>query len=220
MYKVGIKSEVHGTIPLVIPPCLEIPPLFLIPSYLLGIPPWRVVRFPSTLVLGCLCTDLPPLFPSPSPFPFLQWFPISNTCPPTPPGLDSQMAPSEDGDEAVGASAPAIASSRVCAISLRLTRIAPLTCLSFSFIDMDGLTWRNDIHDSSLVRSPSPSLLLNRHCATSILSSLWMKTAILLMWVLKAWCPHKMNDSACSNPAAWSLSWCSMTAVDPSYVLD
>ncbi len=46
----------------------KIPPLFLIPFYLLGIPPLRVVRFPSTLVPGCLCTDLPPLSFSPSPF--------------------------------------------------------------------------------------------------------------------------------------------------------
>jgi hypothetical protein len=39
-----------------------------------------VVRFPSTQVPGWLYTDLP-LPSSPSPFPFPQWFPISNTCP-------------------------------------------------------------------------------------------------------------------------------------------
>jgi hypothetical protein len=39
------------------------------PSYLLGIPPLLVVQFPSTLVPGCLYTDLPPppsLFCSPT----------------------------------------------------------------------------------------------------------------------------------------------------------
>jgi hypothetical protein len=76
MYKVGIISEVHGTVPLVIPFTWKIPPLFLIPSYLLGIPPLRVVRFPSTLVPGCLCTDFPPPFFLPVPF-----FPFPNGSP-------------------------------------------------------------------------------------------------------------------------------------------
>jgi hypothetical protein len=85
MYKVDIISEVHGTVPLVIPLCLEKnPPLFLIPSDLLGIPPLRVVRFLSTPVPGCLCTDLPPPFlTSHPPFPFPQQFLILTTCPPT-----------------------------------------------------------------------------------------------------------------------------------------
>ncbi len=48
----------------------KVPPLFLNPFYLLGIPPLRVVRFPSTLVPGCLCTDLPPSFPPHPHFPF------------------------------------------------------------------------------------------------------------------------------------------------------
>jgi hypothetical protein len=89
MYKVGIISEVYGTIPLTIPLGNSpfpgrIPPLFPIPFYLLGIPPWHVAQFPSTLVPGCLCTDLPPPFLSPHPpFPFPQRFLILNTCPPT-----------------------------------------------------------------------------------------------------------------------------------------
>jgi hypothetical protein len=68
MHKIGIILEVHGTVPLVIPFTWKIPPLFLIPCYLLGIPPLRVVRFPSTLVPGCLCADLPTLSFFPSPF--------------------------------------------------------------------------------------------------------------------------------------------------------
>jgi hypothetical protein len=35
--------------------------------------------------------------------------------------------------------------------------MAPLTCLSFSFIDMDALTCMKDMPDSNLVRSASPS---------------------------------------------------------------
>ncbi len=42
-----------------------------------------VVRFPSTLLPGWLCTDPPPLSSSPFPFPLSQWFPISNACSPT-----------------------------------------------------------------------------------------------------------------------------------------
>jgi hypothetical protein len=54
MYKIDIMLEAHGTNPLITPFAWKIPPLFLNPSYLLGIPPLRVVRFPSTLVPGCL----------------------------------------------------------------------------------------------------------------------------------------------------------------------
>jgi hypothetical protein len=56
-----------------------------------------------------------------------------------------------------GLSAPAIASSLVRAISRRFSQMAPLTCLSFSFMDMDALTCMKDMPDSSLVRSASPS---------------------------------------------------------------
>ncbi len=105
-----------------------------------------------------------------------------------------------------GLSAPAIASSLVRAISRRFSQMAPLTCLSFSFIDLDALTCMKDMPDSSLVRSVSPSLPEKRPWATSIRSSLCTKTAMFLMWVRKAWWLHKMKDSASSNPAAWSLS--------------
>ncbi len=91
MYKVGIISEAYGTIPLIIPLTIpleipfawKVPPLFLNPFYLLGVPPLHVVWFLSTLVPGCLCTDLPLPLPSPSSFPAPQRFPISNTYPPT-----------------------------------------------------------------------------------------------------------------------------------------
>ncbi len=87
MYKVGIISEAHGTIPLiiplVIPLCLESPspvpePLLLTwnPSFACGDsrPLWSQVT--------CVLTSPLPL-PSPSSFPAPQWFPISNMCPPT-----------------------------------------------------------------------------------------------------------------------------------------
>ncbi len=84
MYKVGIISEVHGTIPLIIPLCLEnsspVPePLLLTwnPSFALwcnSCPLWSLV--------ACILTSSP-LLSSPSPFPFPQRFPISNMCPPT-----------------------------------------------------------------------------------------------------------------------------------------
>jgi hypothetical protein len=83
MYKINLISEVHSTILLITPLCLESLPLFL--NSLLT---WLesllcvVVRFPSTLIPGWLYTDLPPLS-SPFPFPLPQRFPISNTCPPT-----------------------------------------------------------------------------------------------------------------------------------------
>jgi hypothetical protein len=64
--------EVQGTAPLITLLTWKIPPLFLIPSYVLGIPPLRVARFPSTLVPGCLCTDLPPFFLPIPLFPFLN----------------------------------------------------------------------------------------------------------------------------------------------------
>jgi hypothetical protein len=83
-------------------------------------------------------------------------------------------------------SAPAIASSLVRAISRRFSQMASLTCLSFSFIDMDALTCIKDMPDSSLVRSVSPSLPEKRPWATSIRSSLCTKTAMFLMWVRKA----------------------------------
>jgi hypothetical protein len=83
MYKVGIILEAHGTVSLVIPLCLENPSPIPDPLYLLGIPPLHVVRFPSTLVPGCLCTDLPPLSFSPSPFSLSPTVPHFNTCPPT-----------------------------------------------------------------------------------------------------------------------------------------
>ncbi len=57
-----------------------------------------------------------------------------------------------------GLSAPAMASSLVRAMSRRFSQMAPLTCLSFSFIDIDALTCMTDMPDSSLVRSVSPSL--------------------------------------------------------------
>ncbi len=76
----------------------------------------------------------------------------------------------------------------------------------------------NDIYliyipDSRGVRLPSPSLLAKRPWATSVRSSLCMNTGMLLIWVLNAWWLHRMNESAISNFAAWSLSWCSTTAV-------
>ncbi len=78
----------HGTIPLttpwrsplIIPFCLEIPPLFLGPSYLLGVPPLRVVWFPSILFPGCLYTDLPLPLPSPFSFPLPNGSPNSIMC--------------------------------------------------------------------------------------------------------------------------------------------
>jgi hypothetical protein len=74
IYKVGIISGGTWHSPLGNSPLFgKIPPLFLIPSYLLGIPPLRIVRFPSTVVPGCLCTDLPP--------PFFLPIPLSPTAP-------------------------------------------------------------------------------------------------------------------------------------------
>jgi hypothetical protein len=54
-------------------------------------------------------------------------------------------------------SAPATASSLVRAMSHLFLQMGPLTCLSFSFIDIDARTCMNDIPDSNLVRSASPS---------------------------------------------------------------
>ncbi len=105
-----------------------------------------------------------------------------------------------------GLSAPAMASNLVRAMSLLFSQMAPLTCLNFSFIDMEALTCMKDMPDSNRVRSASPSFPLKRPWATSMWSSLCTKTAMFLMWVLKAWCPHRMNDSATTSPAAWSLS--------------
>jgi hypothetical protein len=80
--QVGITLEAHGTIPLVSPFAWKAPPLFPNPFYLLGIPPLRVVQFPSTLVPGCLCTDLPPPFP-PRPSSLSPAVPHFNMCPPS-----------------------------------------------------------------------------------------------------------------------------------------
>jgi hypothetical protein len=84
MYKISIIG-VHNPILLITPFCLEIPiPVPVLPFYLLGIPPlhrgatpvhsdpWLAVNWPP-----------PPPFAPHSLFPFPQWFPISNTCPPT-----------------------------------------------------------------------------------------------------------------------------------------
>jgi hypothetical protein len=79
-----------------------------------------------------------------------------------------------------------MASNLVRAMSLLFSQMAPLTCLSFSFINMEALTCMKDIPDSSLVRSASPSFPLNRPWATSMRSSLCTNTAMFLMCVLKA----------------------------------
>ncbi len=71
-----------------------------------------------------------------------------------------------------GLSAPAITSSLVRAMSRLFSQMAPLTCLSFSFINMDARTCIKDMPDFSLVRSASPSLPEKRPWATSIRSSL------------------------------------------------
>jgi hypothetical protein len=88
MYKVGIISEAHGTIPLkiplVIPLRLESPspvpePLFTYLESLLCV--WCDSR-PLWSQVACVLTFPLPL-PFPSSFPAPQRFPNSNMCPPT-----------------------------------------------------------------------------------------------------------------------------------------
>ncbi len=80
---------------------------------------------------------------------------------------------------------------------------------------MEAFTCKNDIPDSNQVQSTSIPLSVNRPWATSTRSSSFMNMDMLLIWVLKAWWPHRMNNSAISNPAAWSSSRCSTTATPP-----
>ncbi len=84
MYKVGTISEVHGTVPLVNPLCLEksLPyswsPLTYLESLLCvwcdSCPPWSQV--------ACVLTFPPFFLPIPL-FPFPNGSPVLNTCPPT-----------------------------------------------------------------------------------------------------------------------------------------
>ncbi len=71
MYKVGIISEVHGTVPLVVPLYLENPSPVPDPLLLTWNPFFACGAIPVHPVPGCLCTDLPPPFFLPVPlFPF------------------------------------------------------------------------------------------------------------------------------------------------------
>jgi hypothetical protein len=78
----------------------------------------------------------------------------------------------EDGDEAVGVVCFGDRLQPGAAMSRLFLQIAPLTCLSFSFIDIDARTCMKDMPDSSLVRSASLSFFEKQPWATSILSSL------------------------------------------------
>ncbi len=113
----------------------------------------------------------------------------------SPASFEGQVTPARYSDKTVRVVRSCNCLQSCLAISLRFTEVALLTSLNFSFIVNDDLTCENDIPDSSQVMSISLPLAVNHPCATSTLSSIWMKMALLLMCVLYAWWLHNMNDS-------------------------